>query len=570
MKNEMKLTRRGALLAGAGLSLAACSEQRFEPILAREGPFKHGVASGDPDQTSLILWTAVTGTAATGDERAPVSVEVSETPDFARLVFTEELQPSGPATGGATPYKILATGLEPGRPVWYRFRFREHLSPAGMAKPLPSGAVDQFRIAAFSCSNYPAGFFNAYAHAAERGDIDLAVHLGDYFYEYGPGEYATEDAERLSRMPDPAHELLTYDDYARRHAQYSADPDLQALKAAAPLVMVWDDHETANNAWVGGAENHQPDEGDWIERRDAAMRAWRAWTPSRDSEPMHERWGAVQIGDLATLIFLETRLTARSEEIIMEPFPVDPDTADPDDPEARAEVAAWLERTAGEDRRTLLGERQLADVTAALAGSVEAGKPWRIFANQVIMGRVPAPNYPKVMPFWLRWAIQGNDPLAWSFIKRFAFGTPFNLDAWDGFPAERERLYAAARALNADFITLTGDTHNAWVLDLHDQAGARVGTEFGVTSVSSPSRFERLNLPGVDFGIYTEQAAPEVLRHNAYDRGYLHLTLTPDEARAELMVVDTCKSREFTAYSDSVWRVTPAIDGAVSGVERLA
>jgi phosphodiesterase/alkaline phosphatase D-like protein len=166
--------------------------------------------------------------------------------------------------------------------------------------------------------------------------------------------------------------------------------------------------------------------------------------------------------------------------------------------------------------------------------------------------------------------VRTNDPLAWSFIQRFSFGTPFNLDAWDGYPAERERLYAAARAAGADFITLTGDTHNAWAIDLHDAGGARVGTEFGVTSVSSPSRFERLNLPGVDFGTYTEEAAPEVMRHNAYDRGYVHLTLTPDEARAELMVVDTCKSRDFAAYPDSVWRLRPARGGAVEAVERIA
>lgn len=565
MKNQFKLTRRSALLAGAGIGLAACSEQRFEPLPARDGPFKHGVASGDPDQTSMVLWTAVTGA-----DGAPLTVEVSDTPDFAQLVFTDQLDPSGPETGGATPYKILAGGLVPGRAVWYRFRFREHLSPAGTAKPLPEGAVDQFRIAAFSCSNYPAGFFNAYAHAAQRGDIDLAVHLGDYFYEYGPGEYATEDAERLSRLPDPAHELISYEDYARRHAQYSADPDLQALKAAVPLVLVWDDHETANNAARDGAENHQPDEGDWFERRDAALRAWSAWTPTRESTPMHERWGALQIGDLASLILLETRLTARSEEILLDPFPVDPETADPADPAARAEVAAWLERTAGEDSRTLLGERQLVDVTAALAASVEAGQPWRIFANQVIMGRVPAPDYATLMPFWLRWAVRANDPLAWNFIQRFAFGTPLNLDAWDGYPAERERLYAAARSVNADFITLTGDTHNAWVLDLHDQTGTRVGTEFGVSSVTSPSRFERLDLPGADFGTYTENTAPEVLRHNAYDRGYLHLTLTPDEARAEHVIVSTCKSRDYSANPDSVWRVRPARGGAVAPVERIA
>lgn len=567
MRNEFKISRRAALLGGASAAAAvsACSQESFAPLPAPAGPFKHGVASGDPDQRSLMLWTAVSGA-----DGAPVSVEVARDSDFADIVLEAEAGVAGPTTDGAAPYKLLADGLRPGETVYYRFRFREHVSPAGTAKTLPQGAVDEFRIAAFACSNYPAGFFNAYRHAAERGDVDLAVHLGDYLYEYGPGEYATEDAERLSRLPEPAHELLTYDDYARRHAQYSSDPDLQALKAAVAMVLIWDDHETANNAWAGGAENHQPDEGEWTQRRDAALAAWHAWTPSRERTPMHERWGRLEIGDLADLIFLETRLTARSEEVLLDPFPVDPDTADPYDPDNRRIVADWLERQAGGEDRALLGERQLAFVADALGQSVSAGKPWRVFANQVIMGRVPAPDYPRVMPFWLRWAVRTSDPLAWSYIKRFAFGTPFNLDAWDGYPAERERLYAAARAANADFITLTGDTHNAWAIDLHDQQGERVGTEFGVTSVSSPSRFERLNLPGVDFGTYTEDAAPEVLRHNAYDRGYVHLTLTPQDAVAQLMVVDTCKSRTFNAYPDSTWRVRPARGGPVPQVERLS
>ena len=569
MKNEIKLTRRGALLAAAGVgaALGGCSPEVFAPLPSPDGPFKHGVASGDPDQTSLVFWTAITGAQA-----GPARLEVSSTPDFSDLVFDDDLAPIGPAAGEATPYKHLVEGLQPGTPYWYRFMFRERMSATGMAKTLPDGAVDQFRIAAFACSNYPAGFFNAYGHAAQRGDIDLILHLGDYLYEYATDGYASEDAERLSRVVDPGHELLTYDDYARRHAQYSADPDLRALKAAAPMVMIWDDHETANNSWRDGAENHNDGEGVWTERRDMALRAWQHWTPSRDSEPMHERWGSLQIGDLASLIFLESRLTARSPEVTIDQFPLDVDDPanDPDDPQAREIVANWLEESAGAEDRTLLGPQQMQAVSEALSQSVEAGQPWRVFANQVIMGRVPAPNYPKVLPFWLRWAIQASDPLAWSFIKVFAYGTPFNLDAWDGYPAERERLYAAARSAGADFITLTGDTHNGWVLDLKDQNGDRVGTEFGVTSVSSPSRFERLDLPGVDFGVYTEEFAPEVIRHDAYHRGYVHLTLTHEEARAELMTVSTVKSREYEAVTDSVWRVLPAREGVPQPAERMS
>lgn len=568
MRREFSISRRTVLMTSAGVGLAAgvgaCSQPSYIPRTLPDIPFMHGVASGDPDQTSVMVWTAITDS---GD--GPVSVEVARDEAFSRMIVEAEAGPAGPAVDGSRPYKLLVEGLSPGETVFYRFRFREYLSPVGRTATLPDGQVDQYKIAAFSCSNYPAGFFHAYRDAAERGDIDLAVHLGDYLYEYAIDGYATEDAERLSRQTTPVHELLTYEDYALRHAQYSSDPDLQALKAAVPMLLIWDDHETANNATRDGAENHNEGEGTWPERRDAALAAWQAWTPTRERDPMYQRWGSLEIGDLASLIFLETRLTARSEEILLEPFPVDVDTADPYDPDNRQIVADWLEETAGSPDRELLGEAQLAFVSEALGRSVEAGKPWRIFANQVIMGRVPAPDYPRVMPFWLRWAVRSNDPLAWSFIKRFAFGTPFNLDAWDGYPAERERLYAAARSANADFITLTGDTHNAWTLDLKTASGERVGTEFGVTSVSSPSRFERLNLPGVDFGIYTEEAAPEVLRHNAYDRGYLVLTLGPDEAVAEHVVTSTVKEQSYSVDVDSRWRLRPARGGAVPPVERM-
>jgi len=560
--SEFRLTRRGALLAAAGVGLGACGERRLEPLPLRDGPFKHGVASGDPDQTSLVLWTAVTGPAA------GLQLEVSGDPDFSepRIVAVEA---AGDPVADVTPFKAMLTGLTPGAPLWYRFRLGDQISPVGRSAALPAGPVESFRIAAFSCSNYPAGFFNAYRDAAETAAPDLVVHLGDYLYEYARDGYASADADRLAREVDPPHELLTYEDYARRHAQYSSDPDLQALKAAAPWMMVWDDHETANNAWRGGAENHDAGEGEWTERRDAALRAWYAWTPTRQPDPAFARFAAVEVGDLATLILLETRLSARDEEISLFDMPVDPDTDDPADPQARARVAAWLEETAGSPDRNLLGPSQLAMVGGALRQSVERRQPWRLLLNQVIMGRVPAPDYAELMPGWLSFAVRRTDPLAWSFIKRFAFGAPLNLDAWDGYAAERERLYASARGAGADFIALTGDTHNAWTIDLKDETGARVGTEFGVTSVSSPSRFERLDLPGVDFGRYTEQTAPEVLRHNAYDRGYLVLELGREAAIAEHIVIDRIDERRFSRSVDSRWRVARAENGAASAVERI-
>ena len=357
MFKPFTLTRRGALLAaaGAGAGLAACSEEvRFDPLPLPDGPFKHGVASGDPDQTSLVVWTAVT---AEGDARTTLDIATDET--FNTIVETRELAPREGviAVNGARPMKALIEGLEPGREYFYRFRHGGEVSPVGKTRTLPDGPVDRFRIAAFSCSNYPFGFFNAYRDAANEG-FDLMVHLGDYIYEYGHGGYGTEDAERLSRVPDPMHETLSEEDYARRHALYCSDPDLQAAKAAAPWILIWDDHETANDSWRYGAENHDPEtEGDWFTRRDNALRAYHDWLPVREAEPLKKRYGAVEIGDLATLVFLETRLTARSEELTLDSFPIDP-TSDPEDPENRAAVQRWRDEVIGDPERRLLSDTQ--------------------------------------------------------------------------------------------------------------------------------------------------------------------------------------------------------------------
>jgi alkaline phosphatase D len=157
----------------------------------------------------------------------------------------------------------------------------------------------------------------------------------------------------------------------------------------------------------------------------------------------------------------------------------------------------------------------------------------------------------------------------WQFAQRTAHGVPFNLDSWDGFPADRERLYQTARAAGADLLVLTGDTHNAWTNDLIDAAGERRGVEFGVTSVTSPSPFETVNAPGVDFGRMTEDRNADILLNDAYMKGYLVLTLRPDEAVAEHIAVSTIKSRDFTASAASAWRVRPGNGEPMSAPERL-
>ncbi|MEA1943205.1 MAG: alkaline phosphatase D family protein [Pseudomonadota bacterium] len=562
---EFKLTRRTALIgaAGAGLAVSACSSEpeRFE---ARgEGVFRHGVASGDPDATSVMLWTALTD-----DGGGWRGVEVARDEAFTDIVFEQgeeiayiQAQPLG-------TLKILATGLEPGQRYFYRFRLNDEYSPVGVTRTLPQGAVDQFRIGVFSCSNFPAGHFNAYREAAETGALDLVLHLGDYIYEYAMGEYATGEAEALNRVPDPQHEIVSHADYVARHAQYKSDPDLQALHAAAPWIMSWDDHETANNSWTGGAQNHNEGEGAWDARRNGALRAWYDWTPSREPEDLRDRYGVYEIGNLATLCLIESRLTARDQEILNDTFPVASD-ADIDDPDVVAAVEAWKRDVVGAEDRELIGADQIDGIRAACAASKAAGKPWRLLANQVIMSRVHFPDFSTEMPGWLRWWATRDSEFARNFILRTRFDIPFNLDMWDGYPAERERLFAALREAEADVITLTGDVHSFWANTMTDAHGNRVGTEFVGTSVTSPSPFSGFSAPGVDYGQMMVDANADVTHCNMVDHGYIRLTLTPETAQADYVTVSTILQRDYRAGLDSQWRLTRGEDGAVPEVERI-
>lgn len=565
--SKINLTRRAALLGAAGASLAvgACAPriEAFRPA-STDGPFRHGIASGDPDQTSIMLWTALTN-----DGGGYRGVELASDAEFENIVFESGediryimMQPLG-------TLKILATGLEPGQRYFYRFRLGETWSATGITRTLPVGHVGSYTIGVMSCANFPAGHFNVYREAAENGGLDLVLHLGDYLYEYAMGEYATENAEALNRVPDPVHEMITAADQVTRHAQYKSDPDLQALHAAAPWIMTWDDHETANDTYRDGAENHNEGEGSWEDRRTSALRAWYDWTPTREPEgDNRKRFGAYEIGDLATLVMLESRLFDRDEQLTLDSFPV-PSDADENDPEVLAAVAAWKRDVVGDESRTLIGPEQIAGIRDACAASLAAGKPWRILGNQVIMAQVNFPNFATEMPAWLRWYATRDNEYARSMIMRTRFELPFNLDMWDGYSAERDRLYSALREVNADVITLTGDVHSFWANDLIDTDGHRIGTELVGASVTSPSPFSTFAAPGVDYGKMMREANRDVAQCNMVDHGYVRLTLTPDEALADFVTVSTIESRDYRAGLDSQWRIGRAENGEAPVAERV-
>lgn len=546
----IRLNRRQALLGATAISLTAsgCGTSRPAPP-EPDGHFRHGVASGEPDTASVVLWTAITEDG--GGERG---VQVARDADFTDIVFEEFETLTYIRMNPVTTVKIIASDLDPGTRYYYRFRFNGAYSPVGVTRTLPDGDIDAFGIAVCSCSNYPAGYFNAYAELAGRGDVDLVLHLGDYIYEYAMGGYGTDDAEEMGRVPVPAHECLSQADYAARHALYKSDPDLQAAHAAAPWFIMWDDHEVANDAWTGGAENHDDGEGSWTERRDAALRAFHDWNPTREPDDLIGTARRIEIGNLATIALTESRLSARDRQLTFDSFPIPADSEDT--PDNRARVADWLRDVVGDPSREMLGAPQIAEIASGFAASRAAGKPWQILGGQVLLGRVTMPNYVEVLPGWLKWLVRRRDDLAWAYVLRSRFESPFNLDSWDGYPAERERLYAALHDASGPFIALAGDTHNFWTCDLRDAAGERRGFEFGTSSITSPSPFEGIPAPGVHFGRITEANNAEILHHDPYAKGFMHLTLTPDAVTTEFVEVSTVKRRGYSAATESRWRVT--------------
>lgn len=515
------MDRRQLILAGM-YGLGALSLPGVASILHARG-FTHGVASGEPGPDSVLLWTRYVDT-----QDVRLRVEIAEDTGFRRLAGGGEVMAEADRDHTA---RITLAGLEPGR--WYYYRFIAPdgtLSPVGRTRTLPVGAVARFGIGLFSCSNLPFGWFNAYAHACERSDLDLIVHVGDYLYEYPVGSYPDAASALPGRLIQPNHEIVNLADYRLRYAAYRADPDLQRLHQSYPTITQWDDHELTNDAWVDGAENHQPEtEGDWSVRKATAIRVYREWMPVSD-----DYWRSYSIGDLATLFKLETRITGRSAPLELEAALKGRE----DLPRALKE---FRDGALNDPARTLLGETQRNWLSSAIKDSVKSKVRWQILAQQIVMGQLQLPTevgnwVPADAPEVFRRRVQAG-------IAAARAGLPFNFDSWGGFPAERERLLSAALAAGANVITLSGDSHNAWAQNLTTD-GRAAGVEFATHSVTSPG-FEFLTR-----GIDPKEVAAAMMGTNpglAYadtsQRGYTSVMLGPDEAIGQFHFLKTIRER---------------------------
>jgi alkaline phosphatase D len=522
----LSVGRRTLLQAGV-LGLAGLSAPGAAQMLAGLG-FTHGVASGEPKSRSVMLWTRYV---PAGASSADLEYQVSASSDFTRIV-------SG-GTASAEPNRdhcarVIAEGLTPG--AWYFYRFIDRngrSSPVGRTRTLPEGPLGSFKIAVFSCANLRFGWFNAYAHAAARQDIDLVLHLGDYLYEYAAGEYPAAAQALPGRTVQPAGETLSLADYRLRHAAYRADPDLQRLHQLFPMVAMWDDHESANDSWKGGAENHQPQtEGDWDLRKSAAVRAFREWLPVSDNP-----WESYQFGNLATLFRPETRLTGRTEPLnLREAVAGAPDLAAA---LVKFRDGPWLDPS-----RTMLGAAQEAWLAGALKRSVAARTRWQILGQQVIMGSI---GFAPEIASWLgpTASVSVKQRLARSLASS-RIGLPFNFDMWDGYPAARRRLLRSALDADANLVVLSGDSHNAWAFNL-DLDGAPAGVDVAVQSVTSPGYEYYLPRVGSDdVARAVVRASPQLEWAETSRRGYMTLELTPERATSEWLFLDSVKTRSST------------------------
>jgi alkaline phosphatase D len=438
------------------------------------GTFQHGVASGDPFTDSVILWTRVS------EQTGMVSVdwEVSSTPAFASIVAMGSFD-----TDESRDFtvKVEATGLSAGSTYYYRFRLGGMTSPIGRTRTAPAGTVERLRFVVCSCSSYAHGFFHGYRRIAERADLDAVIHLGDYIYEYGTGEYGNV------REYDPPHETVSLDDYRRRYRQYRLDGDLQEAHRQHPFITVWDDHESADNSWDMGAENHDASEGAWSDRLAAASQAYREWMPFRESlEGDRLRlYRTLRYGDLVDLIVLDTRIWARDEQAM---GATDPAIMDP--------------------TRTLLGDDQEAWLFEQLRNSTAQ---WKILCQQVMMAQLPL------------------------FL---------NTDAWDGYPAQRERLFSFLAdnptGERDDVVVITGDIHSSWANDLTVDP---VDPVLYTPATGEGSLAVELVCPGISSpgaGMALEDIlrrrlpteGPHIKYFDLYRRGYIVLDLDTSRAQA--------------------------------------
>lgn len=557
-RNFLKASLYGLGAATIGISLTGCNSDDDNKLAENEFAvsFNHGVASGDPLSDAIILWTRVTP--AGSPQGVNLTLQIADDESFESNLVQQTVVAL--ASNDYT-VKIDFTGLNAGSKYYYRFVTEDESSPVGQFKTLPEGDVSSVKFAVMSCANFPAGYFHAYAEAAKMTDIDAVLHLGDYIYEYGADGYATENAAALGRelAADNAEEILSLEDYRKRYALYRSDASLQQLHANSPFIAVWDDHEVANDTFKTGAENHNEGEGDFTERKLAALQAYFEWMPIRpyvkgQTESLYRQF---EFGDLVSLYMLDTRHENRAKPLDYANY-IDPVSGQIDSNRFILDLIEPSQKLIGTDQLIWLQD-----------GMVNSNAKWQVLGQQVLMNRmhIPAellaelanPSTQTAQTLTELAQIKGRllagDPTVTELEKaRVMTVAPYNLDAWDGYPVERELILQTAHSLGKNLITLAGDTHNAWGGQLKDGKGNVCGYEFAASSVSSPGLEYYLQLPepmALQFAEALKLLIDDLDYANIHQRGFMTVTFTAEKAHSEWHLLSSVHQSDYQMISQS-------------------
>lgn len=537
------------------VAFTGCNDGSDDESIEAQADFLHGVASGDPLQDKVILWTRLTPVDLSA--RLKVTWEIATDNQFKQNLKTGMVETT--KTDDFT-VKVDAAGLQANTIYYYRFRFGNKISSVGQTKTLPI-STNKVTFAVCSCSNYPAGYFYVYREMAKQ-NVDVIIHLGDYIYEYGADGYAAEDAVKLGRtLPtDNNKEIIKLDDYRKRYALYRQDKDLQAAHQRHPFIVIWDDHELANDAWRDGAENHQDNEGSFSDRKLAALQAYFEWMPIRpvSSTDHLNIYRQFNFGSLVELTMLDTRIIARDKQLEYADYMT-----------AVGLDAQKFQADLTDPKRTLMGYTQRDWLIDRLKQSTAT---WNVIGQQVLMSKMWIPaelllslgqitsggasaeilakmnaQITELVTLKLRLE-QGDPTLTVQEKTRVTTVVPYNLDAWDGYYAERETVYENLASLNKKVIVLAGDTHNAWASYLYSQKGQYVGVELATSSVSSPGLEKYLSIPMAQlqqFEFAFTTLIDELAYCNLNQRGYLVVTLDDKRVQSDWIFVDSIKNAEY-------------------------
>ncbi|MBE7629919.1 alkaline phosphatase D family protein [Tenacibaculum piscium] len=547
---------KNTLLASGGILLAtnfiSCNDddEITNPIpdnLSEEN-FKEGVASFDPTNSQVIIWTRYT----TDKSSVAITWQVATDIKFKNIVRQSEV-----ITDASRDYTIAieVKELAENQKLYYRFINIKDKTTSVIGETLTFGTkTSDVKLAVTSCANYAYGYFNVY-EAINKSEAEVVVHLGDYIYEYGENTYGS------FRTPNPKGEIISLDDYRTRYRQYRSDNKLKELHQKKPFICIWDDHEVANDSYKDGAENHQENEGSYTVRKNSALQAYSEYLPNTtnivDNAIIYRN---LKIGNLADLILLDTRIIGREKQLNYADFYTS--KGEFDIPSFQKE---WLN-----PNRTMLGTTQKTWVTNQIKTS---NASWQIIGQQVLMGKMLMPA--ELLPILARVSAEAEtkggasaetfgafqkaitelviiktrflkkDPsLTPQEIARIKTVLPYNLDAWDGYFMEREALLASFK--NKKVVVLAGDTHNAWQSDLTNANGDKVGVELATSSVSSPGLEKYLGEGALQLEKALQLLVDDLKYSDFSQRGFMELHINQASVVSNWKYVSTVISETYT------------------------